>query len=232
MAEQEKMRAMTLEERQAYRKEKYQDLRRRASEAGLDLPESPPWEGPGGPGRRLMSDEERAAHWEAMRSMTPEERLEYRTQHYQQMRERGKEAGIEMPESPPWAMRAEDEQRIRERIQAMSPEDRQACMQMHRLHMMQMQEEMAQRAPAWESPAPGGMPGYGPESFAPAYPYAPGQGYGRDYGYGRGYGYGTGYGYGSGGPGYYPEYGSGYYPDYKPGWDYGRGQYYGPGYGY
>ena len=70
----EKLRSMSPEERRAYRNQRYQELRERAASVGMELPERPPWETRGrGPGARFLSDEERAAHREKMRQMSPEE---------------------------------------------------------------------------------------------------------------------------------------------------------------
>jgi DNA-directed RNA polymerase specialized sigma24 family protein len=198
-AEHERLLAMTPEERWEARRaelnQRYADLRQRAAEAGMELPDQAPWErnppaaaeqpprppawGPGkGPGRMLMSPEERQAIREKMRSMSPEERHAFHKQHYQEMRERAAAQGIELPEQPPWA-RAEGEPpaapqppmtadapdtthwaRLKEVLNSMSPEQLEACMMMHRL------------------PGPMAMPRY-PGPAAGGYGYGPGPGYGR-----------------------------------------------------
>ncbi len=201
----DRMRNMTLEERAAYRNERYQELRQRAGQMGLDLPEQPPWASRPHLGSELMSPEERAAHRETMRGMSPEERAAYREEHHNKMRERAAEAGIELPERPPlWAgperrvppaaPGQEEWAQLQERFQAMSAADRETCMAMH-----QMRQRMIPPAPPMPDYAPDSAGyGYGP---GPGYGYGPGQGYGPGYGAWRGtspgWGYGPGaYGYG------------------------------------
>jgi hypothetical protein len=113
----------------AEREKRYEELRARAAEIGLELPATPPWaasewsvppmpEPPAMSQRRGMSPEDmeamrqqRQEMREQMRSMTPEERRVVREAHWQQMRADAAEHGIEMPETPPWA---EAEQRRKE----------------------------------------------------------------------------------------------------------------------
>ncbi len=150
-----------------------------------------------GPGRMLMSDEERRANRAALSSMTPEEREAFQDKHYQEMRARAAEKGMELPETPPWKQSRRDmpepppmpEMPDMEKIQAvidgMSPEEREACMTMHRMHMRSMQSQ--------PRPMPPAQGGYGR-----GYGYGPGMGYGRPgYGHGQGHqcrGYGCGWG--------------------------------------
>ena len=84
----------TPEERDTQRELRYQMMRERAMQRGIELPAMPPW--------KLMTDEEYQAHREKMRNMTPEDRQAMRDQHWQEMRQRAKERGVEMPETPPW----------------------------------------------------------------------------------------------------------------------------------
>lgn len=84
----------TPEERDTQRELRYQMMRERAMQRGIELPATPPW--------KLMTDEERQAHREKVRNMTPEDRQAMRDQHWQEMRQRAKERGVEMPETPPW----------------------------------------------------------------------------------------------------------------------------------
>ena len=94
----------------AEREKRYEELRARAAEIGLALPEMPPWEStdrPPMPERRGMSPEDmeamrqqRQEMREQMRSMTPEERRAMRDAHWQQMRADAAERGVEMPEMP------------------------------------------------------------------------------------------------------------------------------------
>ncbi|MEW8561785.1 MAG: hypothetical protein AB2541_06750, partial [Candidatus Thiodiazotropha sp.] len=123
------------------REEQYQALRKRAEEAGVMLPERPPWLNE--PGQSLRpSMEERMEHRQQMMSMTQEERDAFRLQRYQEMRARAEEQGIEMPETPPWVARqqAMDDEWAKHQkvIEGMSDEERAACHAMHRRHMGMM----------------------------------------------------------------------------------------------
>ncbi len=104
----------------------YQAMREHAKELGIDLPETPP--------ARLMSADERRAKMDAMRNMTPEERMAARAESYQQLRERAAAKGIEMPETPPWQAAQERRKAMQEQweayrkeIDAMSDEQREAA---------------------------------------------------------------------------------------------------------
>ncbi len=162
-------------ERWSEREARYEELKQRAKEAGVMLPDEPPWKSAGM--GRMPDMSERMQRHQAMMEMTPEERLAAREAHYQEMRERAKERGIEMPETPPWEARqaALDEEWAKHQkvIDGMSDEERAACHAMHRRHMGMMQRERPQR-PSMQSPGMGrGMmgPGYGP-GYAPG-PQAP-----------------------------------------------------------
>jgi hypothetical protein len=226
----EKLRSMTPEQRRAYRNERYQELRRQAAAEGLDLPEAPPWAQQPPPGIRYMSDDERTEHWEKMSEMTPEERAVYRAEHHQRMMERAQGAGQEAPQIPDWVKQQQEQAAaLQKKIDAMSPEDKEACFAMQRL---MRGPGMGRR---WGGPAgpgadypvgPGVRSGYppagapelpppgGPGDYTPE-PYAPGYGYGPGYGWGRGYGPGAGYG-----------------QDYPPAPNYGYGPQSGPRPGY
>ncbi|MEW8291054.1 MAG: hypothetical protein AB2672_11000 [Candidatus Thiodiazotropha endolucinida] len=164
------------------REEQYQALRKRAEEAGVMLPESPPWRSE--MGQMMRPDmEERMAHRKKMMSMSEEERDSLRRQHYQEMRSRAEEAGIEMPETPPWVARqqAMDEEWAKHQkvIEGMSDEERAACHAMHRRHMGMMRGGRAGTGCGGMGHqgcgmhkgdyAPRMMPGYGP-----GYGYGPG----------------------------------------------------------
>lgn len=183
----ERRAAMTAE-----REKRYEELRARAAEIGLALPETPPWESadrpaipepPAMPERRGMSPEDmeamrqqRQAMREQMRSMTPEERRAIRDAHWQQMRAEAAERGIEMPETPPWA---EAEQRRKEMEEQFET---------YRKTVEAMSEEQIEAARALFGSAPP-MP-EGPRM--PPYGYAPhryGYGYGPQGGYPGGMAY-------------------------------------------
>ena len=157
------------------------------------MPEQPAWPRGMGPGRTLMSDEERQAVRESVVSMSPEERQAFRKQHYQEMRERATAKGYDLPETPPWqqapsmteppaAPSGPDFAKLQETIAGMTPEEIEACRMMHRMHMPP------------PPPRPPAAPPEGGQGYGPGYgygPYGPGQGYG--YGRNRGYG-GPGWG--------------------------------------
>lgn len=169
------------------REEQYQALRKRAEEAGVMLPERPPWRSEMGQMMR-PSMEERMAQRKKMMAMSEEEREAFRQQRHEEMRARAEEMGMEMPETPPWVARQkamkEEWAKHQKVIEGMSDEERAACHAMHRRHMgMRHRGGMAQGcgmghqgcAMHQGDSAPRMTPGYGP-----------------GYGYGQGYGYGPG----------------------------------------
>ena len=53
-------------------------------------------------GSQLMTPAEREAHWEQLRNMaTEQDREAYLLQHHQQMQERARAKGIQLPDEPP-----------------------------------------------------------------------------------------------------------------------------------
>ncbi len=178
---------MTMEERWKEREQRYEDLKKRAEEAGVMLPETPPWQDRKARCRPIRRCRCRNA-WSIERkcmSMTPQERDAYRLERYQEMRQRAEEIGVDLPETPPWMdrqARMDDEwAKQQEVIQGMTDEERAACHAMHRRHMREMmgpgpgpgpgpmkpmmRGQGMYPPPAYEAPAPGY--GYGP------YPYGP-----------------------------------------------------------
>lgn len=147
------------------RNEHYQDLKQRAEKLGVMLPESPPWSRPAGMQMQRPSMEERQRMHEKMMSMTPEEREATRLAHYEEMRERAKERGIDMPETPPWKQRQEMMEKHQAAIDGMSDEERAACHAMHQRHMGMMQD-------GGNRPMMRG-PGMGPGMMGPGYGYGP-----------------------------------------------------------
>lgn len=172
------------------REAQYQSLKKRAEEAGVMLPERPPWQSDA---ERMLrpSMEERMAHRKQMMSMSQEERDAYRQQRHQEMRARAKEMGSEMFETTPWSARQQalDEEWAEHQkvIEGMSDEERAACHAMHRRHMAMMygggvgsgcgmgyqdcgvyQGEYAPRmVPGYGPYGPGYGPGYGPAPIPP-----------------------------------------------------------------
>ena len=168
---------MSMEERQKEREQRYEDLKKRAEEAGVMLPESPPWRERPPMMANRPDMQARMEHMEKMRSMTPEEREAYRLGRYQEMRERARDMGVEMPETPPWKERqtaaADEWAKHMEVIKGMSDEERAACHAMHRRHMRQGGPGSMMRGPGMQRPGYMGQgPGYG---YGPGpYPYGPG----------------------------------------------------------
>ena len=133
------------------RKARYEELRKQAAEAGMEMPEMPPWErggpmygpgrmppmgpgmmGPGMAGGEPGSDE--AAAGEAPKPpMTPEEAMAMREKRWEEMRARAAEQGVELPETPPWEAAEQRRKEMLERynqyrstIEAMSDEQKEA----------------------------------------------------------------------------------------------------------
>ncbi|MGD8588454.1 MAG: hypothetical protein PVG22_06435 [Chromatiales bacterium] len=187
---------MTMEERWKAREKRYEELKKRAEEAGVMLPESPPWQDREAMMAPPPKMQKRMEHMQKMQALTPEERDAYRMERYQEMRERAAEIGMELPETPPWkqrqAMMEEEWAAQQEIIKGMTDEERAACHAMHRRHMRDMGPSPMRRggpgmyppapgydapAPGYDAPAPGydapppGYGGYGP------YPYGPRRNY-------------------------------------------------------
>ncbi len=200
-------------EHDAERNQRYQDLRQRAAEVGLELPETPPWDampeppamppqaGATGTDREAVR-RDREAMREHFKSMTPEERKAMRDAHWQEMRERAAERGTEMPETPPWEeaekrYKAAQEQfdRYRKIIDAMTEEQLEAARALFG-RGENMPQPMQPMAPQMPRQMPPRMP---PQMHQmPQMPQMPEGGY--DYGYGPQGGY-PGYGPYQGGPG-------------------------------
>jgi hypothetical protein len=167
--------AMTPEERDDLRAQRYQVMRERAMQRGIELPETPPW--------KLMSDEERQTHREKMRNMTPEERRAMHETHWQEMRARAQEQGVEMPETPPWRQAEQRRQETkarwdsyREVLDAMTLEQKEAVQAV----FGQGQRQLS--APGMGHRMPPGMPMQAPfgqqDQGLPSGPGIPGYGYG------------------------------------------------------
>lgn len=100
--------ATTAEERVKIRAEHHKEMQERAKKLGKTLPPAPGGQGrppaaSGGQGiygSQLMTPEERAAYRAKMRAAaTPEERAKIRAEHYKEMQERAKKAGMTL--APP-----------------------------------------------------------------------------------------------------------------------------------
>jgi hypothetical protein len=182
------------------RNKRYQELRERANEVGLELPETPPWEsaqagmpqmpqmpaqgGPSAEQWQLMR-QQREAMREKMQSLTPEERKAMREAHWQEMRERAAERGIEMPETPPWEeaekryqeARAQFEQ-YRKTVEEMSEEQIEAARAI--FGRAGAPSDAGQAMPQPQMPQMQQMPqgyGYGPQGGYPGHtPYQGGPG--------------------------------------------------------
>ena len=84
MEHRKKMQLMTPEERDAYRMQRYQEMRARAQEIGMEMPETPPWKQ-----RQAAMDEERAKHQAVIDGMSDEERAACHAMHRRHMRQAG-----------------------------------------------------------------------------------------------------------------------------------------------
>ena len=238
---------MSQEDIQAMREERYRQMRERAEARGLEFPEVPPW--------TFMTEEEREAHLEEMRSMTPEERMAYREENWQKIRERAKERGVDMPEESPWKQRMERRQAMQDKwkeynqiVQDMTPEEREAA---QAIFGSEPPRGRLPLSPRWgkrmQPPMvpPPEASGYGPgQAYAPrgygAPAFGKGPASGRGFGPGvqpyGGYGPGAGpYGGQFGGeptPGAYGPTPVPYGGDYRPGPGYGDRPYAAPAPGY
>jgi hypothetical protein len=120
------MQGLSAEERDAMLAAHYKAMRERAKAAGIDLPETPP--------AKLMTPEERRAHWEKMQGASPEERQAARAETYKQLRERAKAQGSDLPETPPWEQAQQRRKAMQEKweayrkqVEAMTEEQREAA---------------------------------------------------------------------------------------------------------
>lgn len=135
-------------EMEAERNRRYGELRERAGEVGIEMPETPPWDQAdlprpempampsdiGSPPMGGLSQAERRAQMERMRSMTQEDRMAARVENYKQLRERAAAQGIELPETPPWEQAEQRRKAMqekwdsyREQVEAMTEEQREAA---------------------------------------------------------------------------------------------------------
>jgi hypothetical protein len=108
------------------REARWTALRERAAEKDIELPEKPLWQ--------LTSPEERQAHAETMRNLTPEQRRTLHALRWEMMRAQAAERGMELPESPPWEQMMKEREAMQERwkgyretVEAMTPEQREAA---------------------------------------------------------------------------------------------------------
>ena len=171
-----------------------------------------------GPGRKLMSAEERQAMRDAMRDMTPEQRQEFRAQHHKLMMERAGAEGMDMPPMP----KMPEPPAMGEMPKMPEPP---AMGEMPKMPEPPAMGEMPDMPPMPKMPEPPPMPErpdmkqvfetvagmsdeereacrimyqtFAPPMEPPRMPTAPqGYGYGPGYGQGPGYGRGQGWGYG------------------------------------
>ncbi len=179
----------------------YDQMRNQMQERGIELPEQPAWPGQMGMSdeeRQTAQDamQEKIGKMRKMQeelaAMNAEVRAAFREQRYREMRERAASRGMERPELPPWKRPSAagpapalaeppaqqpaegDWSKYQAIIAGMSPEEREACMAMHRMHMQQRM----QQAP---------RPMATPEGYDPGYGYGHGRGYGPRWGQWQGY---------------------------------------------
>ncbi len=149
-------------ERHAYQRAQHEKIEKRMEELTPQLPGMPPPPAmpeppPPPPALGAAPGDDWTALHRRLQTMTPEQRRRYREAHYQRLREVAKAAGIELPETPPWDMTAEQRAaQIQEQRDAFS-------------------ESLSRMPwPGYTEPEQWGMP-YGPERGA--WPAAPGYGY-------------------------------------------------------
>ncbi|MEJ2692192.1 MAG: hypothetical protein P8166_03815 [Candidatus Thiodiazotropha sp.] len=167
-----------MQERWRERDARYEELKQRAKEVGVMLPEDPPWKS----ARQEMMPglSERMQRHKKMMSMSPEERMAIHDAHREEARVHAEERGFERPDRSSWeaarAAREEEWAKHKAAIDGMSDEERAACHAMHRRHMDSMPERPMMRGPA-TGPGmmgPGGMqPGWAPGAMGPGYGYGP-----------------------------------------------------------
>lgn len=137
----------------------------------MAMPETPPWKAAG------VSEEERRAQMEKMRTLTPAERQAYHQDMWQKMRERAKERGMDLPEAPAWSMSDTPwiSQQERDRYQAildqLTPQQREAARALYGAP----QPPCPMATPGWGGQGPTDAPfqppfGGGPGSQGPAMP--------------------------------------------------------------
>jgi hypothetical protein len=156
----EKRYAAAMEERA----KRYEELRKRAGEIGMTLPETPPWEQSGMPAMPMPPAMPEGMGPDATATqtpMTPEEREEMREKFWEETRARAAEKGVELPETPPWVAAQERRKEMMERyeayratIEAMTDEQKEAI---SALFGNQSRMPMGRQ----------GMPGYGPRCGQP-----------------------------------------------------------------
>ncbi len=111
----------------AERNRRYAELRQRAEEVGIELPETPPWEQQDLPSPEMPAMPSDSSP-SPMAGMTPAEREAAREAQYQAMRERAKAHGIDLPETPPYKTLSVEERRAQmDRMRNMTPEERMAA---------------------------------------------------------------------------------------------------------
>jgi hypothetical protein len=154
---------LSAQERDALREQHYQEMRERAKERGMTMPETPPWKAAG------VSEEEHRAQMEKMRTMTPAQRQAHHQEMWQKMRERAKERGVDLPEAPAWSMSdtpwlsQQERERYQTLVDQLTPEQREAAKALY-------------SGP--QPPCPMGMPwgpqGQGDAPFQPPFGSGPG----------------------------------------------------------
>jgi len=117
-------------EMMAKRKQRYEELRKRAETAGLNLPETPPWEEAGATPPEMPAMPEMPA-WPDPSGME-QEWLARHEQMMQAMRERAKQRAAEGPDQAPWNLMTADEHRAHlEKMRNATPEERAALRDQH-----------------------------------------------------------------------------------------------------
>lgn len=185
-------------EAMAEREQRWEQMRARAAEQGMELPETPPWAQGGAmpqmPAAPSMP-EGMPMMPQGFGQMTPEERRAMRDKRWEEMRARAAEQGMELPETPPWEAAEQRQKEMMERydryrgiIEAMTDEQKEAISALFggyrgpmtgpmggqgagpAMHRGMGRGMMPVYPPAPEMPAPNAAPAATPAPQAPAQP--------------------------------------------------------------
>ncbi|MBK1694509.1 hypothetical protein CKO09_07110 [Chromatium weissei] len=171
------------------RKQRYNELRARAAEIGMDMPEQAPWEMPfpaiddaamkQWQNEVKLRQQERLEQQEKMRNMTPEERRAQHEQRWKQMQDEAAARGMEMPPMPNWEEVEKRHQEMNDRfdqyrktVEQFSDEQREAARAVFGRSARSHARDLPCNCPEMNAPPRPPMPMMPPLS-APTAPAAP-----------------------------------------------------------
>lgn len=157
------------------RKQRYNELRARAAEIGMDMPEQAPWEMPfpavDDAAMKQWQDEmqtrrqERLEQQEKMRNMTPDERRAQHEQRWKKMQDDAAARGMEMPAMPNWEEVEKRHQEMNDRfdqyrktVEQFSDEQREAAKAVFGRSARSHQRELPCNCPEMDAPRRPQMP--------------------------------------------------------------------------